>query len=72
MAEVQFSYHNISLMKVFSHASYDYSRINLGASNAMEAILTAAFVGLPRNGPFYAGGYASMTPEQIKLKAVLV
>ena len=72
LVEVQIAYYNVNLMKVFSHASYDYSRINLEASDAMEAILTAAFVGLPRNGPFYAGGYASMTPDQIQLKAVLV
>lgn len=72
LAEVQFSFYKVNLMKVFSHASYDYSRINLKASDAMEAILTAAFVGLPRDGPFYTGGYESMTADQIKLKAVLL
>ena len=72
LVEVQFSFMDINLMKSFSHAAYDYNRIDLAAYNAMEAILTAAFVGLPRNGPFYIGGYESMKPEQIKLKAVLV
>ena len=71
LVEVQFSFAKINTVKLFSHVAYDYSRINLGAINAMEAILTAAFVGLPRNGPFYIGGYGAMKPEQIQLKAVL-
>ena len=72
LVEVQFSYRTINLMKLFAHAAYEYSRINLDAHNGMEAILTAGFVGLPRHGPFYIGGYESMKPEQVQLKAVLV
>jgi len=66
LCELQFSFRSVLLMKSFSHAGYDLSRVKLDAFGGFREMLDMAF-DLPRLGTNSAGGYETRKPEDINL-----
>ena len=68
LAEVQFSFRAVALMKSFSHAAYAITRLETdGSASAVEDILKALFT-MPILVSNFAGGYNARTPDEIQLR----
>ena len=67
LAEVQFSFRAVALMKSFSHAAYAITRLETGSATAVQDILKALFT-MPIWVSNLAGGYNARTPDEIQLR----
>ncbi len=63
IAEVQFSFRSVLLVKSFSHVAYRLARVDLDARGGLREMLDVAFR-IPRNGAKSAGGYAARNPDE--------
>ena len=69
IAEVQFSFRSVLLVKSFAHAAYRIERVNLNARGGFREMLDCCFT-LPRTGAKSAGNYNTRKKSDICIVAV--